>query len=133
MALVHSFEETGNTLFKYRGQIPVFLFVLAVPVIYFTDYFNISSIEWDVYTIVCIAVSVLGLLIRAITIGTTPANTSGRNTKKQVADALNSTGIYSVVRHPLYVGNYFMWIGIVAYTFKFVVCYCNNFGLLALL
>ena len=26
-------------------------------------------------------------------------------------DALNTTGLYSVVRHPLYVGNYFMWLG----------------------
>jgi hypothetical protein len=28
-----------------------------------------------------------------------------------VADVLNTTGSYSVVRHPLYVGNYLMWLG----------------------
>lgn len=54
--------------------------------------------------------------IRAIAIGTSNKNTSGRNTKQQVAEALNTKGIYSTMRHPLYVGNYFMWIGIVAYT-----------------
>ena len=59
----------------------------------------------------------MGFLFRAWAIGTTPAGTSGRNTKEQVAEVLNSTGIYSIVRHPLYVGNYFMWIGIVAYVF----------------
>jgi hypothetical protein len=32
---------------------------------------------------------------------------------------VNKTGIYSTVRHPLYLGNYFMWIGIVFYTFNF--------------
>ena len=35
-----------------------------------------------------------------------------------MAEVLNSTGIYSMVRHPLYLGNYFMWIGIVVFTFN---------------
>lgn len=39
-------------------------------------------------------------------------NTSGRNTHEgQVADTLNQTGIYSTVRHPLYLGNFLMWLG----------------------
>jgi uncharacterized membrane protein len=62
----------------------------------------------------------LGFIIRAISIGTTPAGTSGRNTKEgQVAETLNTKGIYSMLRHPLYLGNYFMWIGIVLFTFNF--------------
>ena len=115
MALIHSLEKSGNTLFKYRGQIPVILFILAVPVIYFTDYSFIFS-EEIIYWIlmgVAIALSLLGQVIRAIAIGTANKNTSGRNTKEQVAEALNTKGIYSTMRHPLYVGNYFMWIGIV--------------------
>jgi hypothetical protein len=28
-----------------------------------------------------------------------------------MADELNTSGIYSVVRHPLYVGNFLMWLG----------------------
>ena len=118
MALVHSFERSGNFLFKYRGQIPVILFVLAIPVIYVTDLSGLSSNEINVYTTASIALSVLGFVIRAYTIGTTPKHTSGRNTSEQVAEVLNSTGIYAIVRHPLYLGNYFMWIGIVAYTFN---------------
>ena len=118
MALIHSLEKSGNTLFKYRGQIPVILFILAVPVIYFTDYSFIFS-EEIIYWIlmgVAIALSLLGQVIRAIAIGTANKNTSGRNTKEQVAEALNTKGIYSTMRHPLYVGNYFMWIGIVVFT-----------------
>lgn len=118
MALIHSLEKSGNTLFKYRGQIPVILFILAVPVIYFTDYSVIFS-EDLVYWIlmgVAISLSLLGQVIRAIAIGTANKNTSGRNTKEQVAEALNTKGIYSTMRHPLYVGNYFMWIGIVVFT-----------------
>jgi len=40
------------------------------------------------------------------------ARTSGRNTQHQVAEALNTTGLYSLVRHPLYVANFFMWLGV---------------------
>ncbi|MPN03752.1 hypothetical protein SDC9_150984 [bioreactor metagenome] len=53
------------------------------------------------------------MLIRIIAVGHTPANTSGRNTKTQLADEINTTGIYSTVRHPLYLGNFFMWAGAV--------------------
>lgn len=120
MALVHSFEKSGNFLFRYRGQIPVVLFIMAIPAVYFTDY---EFIELDpalefVLTIAAALISFLGQYIRAVAIGTSNKHTSGRNTKEQVADALNTKGIYSTVRHPLYVGNYFMWIGIVIYTFN---------------
>ena len=120
MALVHSFEKNGNTLFKHRGQIPVVLFLLSVPAIYFTDYKFINSCEGLdlILLITCAVFSFAGLVIRAIAIGTSNKNTSGRNTKEQVAEALNTKGIYSTVRHPLYLGNYFMWIGIVMYTYN---------------
>ena len=121
MALVNSWERQGNFLFKYRGQFPVILFVLSVPFLYFTESINESSIVYWNYT--ALLVSVLGFLIRFYTIGTTPKGTSGRNTKEQIADYLNSTGIYSLVRHPLYLGNYLIWIGIAIFN------YCISFVL----
>lgn len=121
MALVHSFETSGNKLFKYRGQIPVVLFLLAIPVVYFTDYkcFD-SNPNLDLFLLItCVFISLSGQVIRSIAIGTANKHTSGRNTKEgQVAEALNTKGIYSTVRHPLYLGNYLMWIGIVAYTYN---------------
>jgi hypothetical protein len=45
-------------------------------------------------------------------VGHAPAGTSGRNTLGQVARSLNVTGLYSVVRHPLYLGNFLMWLGV---------------------
>jgi protein-S-isoprenylcysteine O-methyltransferase Ste14 len=119
VALVHSLESSGNFLFRYRGQIPVALFIMAIPVIYFTDYDIFYSSGKCAILITAIALSFLGLVIRSIAIGMSAKHTSGRNTKKQVAEALNTTGIYSTMRHPLYVGNYFMWIGIVLFTFNF--------------
>ena len=70
------------------------------------------------FTICSVFVSIIGFLIRFYTIGTTPKGTSGRNTKQQIADYLNSTGIYSMVRHPLYLGNYLIWIGIAIFTYN---------------
>ena len=118
MALIHSLEDEGNLLFRYRGQIPVILFLFAVPVIWYTDVSHISDQSLLLCMAIAIGMSLLGTIIRAITIGTTPKGTSGRNTKEQIAEVLNSTGIYSTVRHPLYLGNYFMWIGIVCFTFN---------------
>ncbi len=120
MAFVNSFESEGNFLFKHRGEIPIILFLFAIPVVYFTDINFLSSSTQFILMWISIGLSFLGFIIRAISIGTTPKGTSGRNTKEgQVAESLNTTGIYSVVRHPLYLGNYFMWIGIVLYTFNF--------------
>jgi protein-S-isoprenylcysteine O-methyltransferase Ste14 len=120
MALVHSFENSGNVLFKYRGQIPLLLFFLSIPAVYFTDYQFLDQCEGvDLFLLItCAVFSFSGQVIRAIAIGTSNKHTSGRNTKEQVAEALNTKGIYSTVRHPLYLGNYFMWIGIVMYTYN---------------
>lgn len=118
MALLHSFEKSGNTLFRYRGQIPIILFILAIPVIYFTPSLEAFPLLQSLIVIFSVILSFLGFIVRAISIGTTPKGTSGRNTKNQVAESLNKTGIYSLLRHPLYLGNYLMWIGIVVFTFN---------------
>lgn len=117
MALIHSLEKSGNKLFRFRGQIPLILFILSVPAIYFSDYSHYFESENCrlILLITSAVISFVGQVIRAIAIGTSNKHTSGRNTKEQVAEALNTTGIYSTLRHPLYLGNYFMWIGIVIY------------------
>jgi protein-S-isoprenylcysteine O-methyltransferase Ste14 len=110
MALVHEFEKSGNWLFKRRSWLPVFIIVGGVAMMYLG---NRQAILFDMRDeIIFLGVSVFGLLIRALTVGFTPKNTSGRNTVNgQVADELNVTGIYSLLRHPLYLGNFFMWLG----------------------
>lgn len=59
-----------------------------------------------------VMVSVTGIALRCATIGRIPRGTSGRNTKRQKASVLNTTGAYSLVRNPLYLGNALIWIGI---------------------
>jgi protein-S-isoprenylcysteine O-methyltransferase Ste14 len=128
MALQENLEKQGLWLFRYRSNIPFLIIFLGVFVFIYTetkadDYFVKSSAVSDFYLYFCMLISLLGLAVRIITVGYTPANTSGRNTKTQLADTLNTSGIYSVVRHPLYLGNFFMWLGPVLLTghFWFVV------------
>ena len=118
MSLLQSIEAQGNFLFKYRGQFPVILFLLAIPFIYATEYRSISGEVQSYLLFLAVFLSVLGFLFRFYTIGTTPRGTSGRNTENQIADVLNSTGMYSIVRHPLYLANYLIWLGISVATFN---------------
>ena len=119
MPLIESFEKSGNYLFKNRGQIPVILFMAAVPVIYFTGYGSLDGKTQMIVNWISYLLSISGFMVRAISIATTPRGTSGRNTEKQVAESLNTTGIYSLLRHPLYLGNFLMWSGIVLFTYNF--------------
>ena len=115
MALIEELEESGSWLFRWRSYLPI-TFVTA-GFYMMLDYRYIGhSATWDRYwDPTCLGVSLLGLLIRCYTIGYTPKNTSGRNAKAQIADTLNTTGIYSLVRNPLYLGNYSMFLGVVLF------------------
>lgn len=110
MALVHEFEKSGNWLFKRRSWLPLVLIVAGIVVLYLT---NRQAILFDpVKELIFLGISLFGEAIRIYTVGYAPRNTSGRNTSAgQIADELNTTGIYSVIRHPLYTGNFFMWLG----------------------
>ncbi|MEE4198752.1 MAG: isoprenylcysteine carboxylmethyltransferase family protein [Bacteroidales bacterium] len=124
MSLVEEFDKTGNWFFRYRSYLPVILYPLATLVMIFNFKQDIQLAELT-WSIICLSISLFGLLIRILVIGFTPRGTSGRNTSKQVADTLNTKGIYSVVRHPLYLGNFLMWFGIILYVNNFwfaIVC-----------
>ncbi len=119
MALVHELEKSGNWLFKRRSWLPAILIVAGIIVMYLT---NRQAILFDLTEeLLFLGISLTGEAIRIYTVGFAPKNTSGRNTGAgQIADELNMTGIYSVVRHPLYVGNFLMWLGPVLFVRSFV-------------
>ena len=120
MSLQQSFNRQGSFLFKYRGQFPILLFILAIPFIYLTDSpQNLNNDIFNYSNIVILLFFIIGFFIRCYTIGTTPLGTSGRNTKSQVAKSLNTLGIYSIIRHPLYLGNYLIWLSISIYTYSY--------------
>jgi protein-S-isoprenylcysteine O-methyltransferase Ste14 len=57
-------------------------------------------------------VAVGGLLVRCVAVAFAPDGTSSRDTRALRAPSLNTTGAYSVVRHPLYLGAGLMWFGV---------------------
>jgi protein-S-isoprenylcysteine O-methyltransferase Ste14 len=116
MALIEEFNSQGNILFRYRSYIPIIILVAALVLYYFQLHTGLDNFH-GYYPWLCLGVSLLGLIIRVYTVGHTPKNTSGRNTGEgQLADTLNQTGIYSLVRHPLYLGNFLMYLGLAMIT-----------------
>ena len=110
MALVHELERSGNWLFKRRSWLPVILVILGIGMMYLG---NRQGIIFDLRDeMIFLSVSLLGQIIRILAVGFASKNTSGRNTAHgQIADDLNTTGLYSLIRHPLYLGNFLMWLG----------------------
>jgi len=116
VALREHFETSGVWLFRWRSYLPLIL--LVVVLLGLRNYHDLGNnhhteIIWELG---CFGVGLVGLLIRAYAIGYAFEGTSSRITRKQQADALNTSGLYSVVRHPLYVGNYLMWISVALFT-----------------
>lgn len=114
MPLLEEFESQGNFLFKNRGSLPIFIVIIGMAVFVYTQYFDAGYDTWinyQSYEFICLGITLLGFFIRVYTVGHTPANTSGRNVNGQLAEVVNQTGIYSLVRHPLYVGNFFLGLG----------------------
>lgn len=117
MALQEEMNKQGLWLFRYRSYLPIAILVIAaalyVQMKLHPSMFPVEGTCYETwYEWCCFLVGMVGLVIRIYTVGHTPNNTSGRNTAAgQVADSLNTTGIYSTVRHPLYLGNLFMWSG----------------------
>ena len=113
MALKEDYLKLGQLLFRIRSYIPLILIPFYIIVIYVQVdkpfYFSINLFF-------CALISLCGITVRIFTICFVPPNTSGRNVQRQVADTLNTTGFYSIVRHPLYLGNYIIWLGISLYT-----------------
>lgn len=130
MALTDQMDSQGQWLFKHRGILPIIIFIIGA-YLFLRNESNPS--DWVLegtpyeiyYELSCLAVSLFGFSIRVYTVGYTPPNTSGRNTSGQVADELNTLGIYSMVRNPLYVGNFFMWLGVAMLTgnFWFIIAF----------
>jgi len=115
----------GALLFRWRSYALLIFLPLAFLVVIRPEPMEVAfgeavDLAWE---ITCLAIAFIGLGVRIVTIGFTPKNTSGRNTNAQVADTLNTTGMYSIVRNPLYLGNAIIYMGFALFsqTYWFVI------------
>lgn len=115
MALAEELERSGNWLFRWRGYLPLLALAILMLGLRHYRYLGDSPRLDDAWELACLLVAGFGLGIRACVVGFVPKDTSGRNAREQRAVSLNTTGLYSVVRHPLYVGNFFVFLGTVGF------------------
>ena len=106
----------GDFFFRWRSYLPLVLLpVLVVAIARFRHPFQSRDAElaWEAGSLL---VALVGLAGRVWTVGVTPRGTSGRNTRQQKAAVLNTTGPYSIIRHPLYVANGLIALGFALFT-----------------
>ncbi len=120
--LKDAMPRRGRWLFVNRSYVPL-LFLPVVALVLAEERLagllsRYVSFEftgpWEyVWDGTCVALAMTGVLIRAIAGGYAAKGTSGGNTRKgQRADELNTTGLYSLVRNPLYLGNLALSVGV---------------------
>ena len=102
----------GDFLFRWRSYLPLLLvppFIAAIAVSEHPVDSPGGRLAWQV---ACVLLACVGLALRVWTVGVAARGTSGRNTREQKATVLNMTGPYSLMRHPLYVGNTLIAVGL---------------------
>lgn len=110
--LVSENIRQGRWLFRYRSYAPL------IPLSYVLVLTALGPIPpggtgaLALWRGAGIALGFLGLAVRAWTLGVAPAGTSSRGTVEPRAASLSTGGPYSVLRHPLYLGNLLLWMGV---------------------
>ncbi len=96
--------KLGNFFFKYRNLLfPVFYALLFVPTLPILA-------DWRIAVVIGVLITLLGQLVRMVTIGLDYIVRGGRN-KQVFAEGLVTQGLFKHCRNPMYVGNVLMILG----------------------
>jgi protein-S-isoprenylcysteine O-methyltransferase Ste14 len=124
MLIRDQMAHTGAKLFRWRS----YVLLAFVPAIIWATWQGealetaLGAFWGELFEVFAMALVVLGEAVRILTVGFVPAGTSGRNTGAgQVAARVNTTGAYSLVRNPLYLGNCLMYLGVVLFAQSLVI------------
>lgn len=111
MMLDEQIRAFGAYLFRWRSW--TFILPLAIMLLFGQDYdYPVrGQMGGALFSLGCLLVAVVGVVVRVMTIGYIANGTSGRNTTSQKASTINTTGLYSIMRNPLYLGNYLIFLG----------------------
>ena len=117
MALKETYEKQGTFLFRHRSYLPLLVGPLVVAALLDPQYTHplFSGFSGRLWEAICILISFSGLAVRSLVAGYVPLGTSGRNAIRQVAESLNTKGLYSLVRNPLYLGNFLIILGLLLF------------------
>ena len=104
----------GGLLFRWRSFLPLAIIPVVLAAIVEAGEFDrwLGEGSEEAWVLGCFVLAIAGQTIRPFVVGYAPSGTSGRNTREQRAEALNTTGFYSVCRHPLYLANFIVFAGI---------------------
>lgn len=119
--LTEQMTDCGGFLFRWRSYLPLVIIPLVLlGLLHFHYPYHDLSLD-RVWEGLCMIVIITGEAIRIATVGFVPKGTSGRNTRAIKADVLNTSGMYSIVRHPLYLGNFLIFVGLLMFTRSWAV------------
>ncbi len=120
--LTQEFESHGNCLLCQRNYLPLTLLLSIAFILYlrteiYPDTFLLEDTPYEIYYEMSgVIISLIGVFIRILTVGYPAENRAYDKENNRVSTTLNTTGIYSLIRHPLYVGNFLLWFGITIWT-----------------
>ncbi len=99
-------------LFCWRNGLPIVFVLISLPILLNFRY-PFDSHAWDaVLEVCCMMVGLLGLTIRVLSIGFSDKS----------HERLETKGMYSIVRHPLRLGNYLLWMAPVLFLHSAWLC-----------
>lgn len=115
MALLEEFEKQGRGLSKYGKGIPFTVLMIAYILLlkgerYPASFYFQETFAEELYEDLCVILSLVGFAIYSYSLGAATVPPLKR-TKGRATDSYQQTGIYSVVRHPKYIGMVTMWMG----------------------
>lgn len=112
MRLKINMVAIGNFFFKYRNLLFIFLYLclfIPSPQIFTADRFGSHYFLFPI--IIGLTITIIGQLIRGVTISLAYIVRGGKD-KKVHAEDLVTSGIFNHCRNPLYVGNIMMLLGV---------------------